>query len=165
MTESQVCSTTALTFCMETFMDIAKNGAVQESRTHSLNILRSLFRYEWIQIFSIFVHFAIFLYFFFEKNLQFHTKGVLNWVTRWVNTFPTALSVLFVAIVLHLGQNEIHQLFYFRHWWFELLAYHDPKNRKQWAWKIKWQDAYFSFGNWNTSSQIILSKKKHFLIH
>lgn len=46
MTESQVCSNTALTFCMETFMNIAKNGPVEESRTHSLNILRSLFRYE-----------------------------------------------------------------------------------------------------------------------
>lgn len=43
-TESQVCSNKALTFCMNTFMNIAKTGPVQESRTHSLNILRSLFR-------------------------------------------------------------------------------------------------------------------------
>lgn len=43
-TESQVCSTTALTFCMKTFLHIAKTGPVEESRTHSLNILRSLFK-------------------------------------------------------------------------------------------------------------------------
>lgn len=43
-TESQVCSNRALTFCMNTFMSIAKSGPVEESRTHSLNILRALFR-------------------------------------------------------------------------------------------------------------------------
>lgn len=44
-TENQVCSNSALTFCMTTFMRIAKSAPVQESRTHSLNILRALFRY------------------------------------------------------------------------------------------------------------------------
>lgn len=43
-TESQVCSSTALTFCMKTFLNIVKTGPVEESRTHSLNILRSLFK-------------------------------------------------------------------------------------------------------------------------
>lgn len=43
-TESQVCSSLALTFCMKTFMEIVKTGKVEESRTHSLNILRSLFK-------------------------------------------------------------------------------------------------------------------------
>lgn len=43
-TESQVHSTTALTFCMNTFLDIAKTGRVEESRTHSLNILRALYK-------------------------------------------------------------------------------------------------------------------------
>lgn len=42
--ESQVCSSTALTFCMRTFLNVAINGSVEESRTHSLNILRALFR-------------------------------------------------------------------------------------------------------------------------
>ncbi|XP_031638647.1 thyroid adenoma-associated protein homolog [Contarinia nasturtii] len=44
MTESQVCSSTTLTFCMKTFLNIAKTGSIPESRTHSLNILRALFR-------------------------------------------------------------------------------------------------------------------------
>lgn len=43
-TEVQVCSSAALTFCMNTFLNIAKTGVVEESRTHSLNILRALFR-------------------------------------------------------------------------------------------------------------------------
>lgn len=43
-TETQVCSTVALTFCMTTFLNISKTGNVQEARTHSLNILRALFK-------------------------------------------------------------------------------------------------------------------------
>ncbi|XP_055295122.1 thyroid adenoma-associated protein homolog [Sitodiplosis mosellana] len=43
-TESQVCSSSALHFCITTFLNIAKTGVVQESRTHSLNILRALFK-------------------------------------------------------------------------------------------------------------------------
>lgn len=43
-TESQVCSSSALHFCMTTFLNIAKTGPVEESRTHSLNILRALFK-------------------------------------------------------------------------------------------------------------------------
>lgn len=42
--EVQVCSTKALTFCMTTFIEISRNGLRAESRTHSLNILRALFR-------------------------------------------------------------------------------------------------------------------------
>lgn len=42
--EVQVCSTTALTYCMTNFLAIAQNGPRTESRTHSLNILRALFR-------------------------------------------------------------------------------------------------------------------------
>lgn len=44
MTESQVCSSTTLNFCMKTFLNIAKTASIPESRTHSLNILRALFR-------------------------------------------------------------------------------------------------------------------------
>lgn len=42
--EVQVCSTTALNYCMTNFLDIARNSSRSESRTHSLNILRALFR-------------------------------------------------------------------------------------------------------------------------
>lgn len=42
--EVQVCSTTALTYCMTNFLAIARTGPRTESRTHSLNILRALFR-------------------------------------------------------------------------------------------------------------------------
>lgn len=42
--EVQVCSTTALTYCMTNFLAIARSGPRSESRTHSLNILRALFR-------------------------------------------------------------------------------------------------------------------------
>lgn len=42
--EVQVCSTTALTYCMTNFLAIAQSGPRTESRTHSLNILRALFR-------------------------------------------------------------------------------------------------------------------------
>lgn len=44
VSEVQVCSTTALTYCMTNFLAIARNGPRTESRTHSLNILRALFR-------------------------------------------------------------------------------------------------------------------------
>lgn len=43
-TEIQVCSSNALTFCMNVFLKIAKTGNTQEARTHSLNILRALFK-------------------------------------------------------------------------------------------------------------------------
>lgn len=42
--EIQVCSTEALNFCMNTFIEICKTSKKAESRTHSLNILRALFR-------------------------------------------------------------------------------------------------------------------------
>lgn len=42
--EVQVCSNTTLTFSMRTFLQIARTGSVQESRTHALNILRALFK-------------------------------------------------------------------------------------------------------------------------
>lgn len=44
-TEVQVCSSNALTFCMTKFLEIAKTAVAQEARTHSLNILRALFKY------------------------------------------------------------------------------------------------------------------------
>lgn len=40
----QACSSSALTFCMTTFLAIARTGVAQEARTHSLNILRALFK-------------------------------------------------------------------------------------------------------------------------
>lgn len=43
-TEIQVCSSNALTFCISTFLEIARNAVAQEARTHSLNILRALFK-------------------------------------------------------------------------------------------------------------------------
>lgn len=44
VSELQVCSTTALSFTMTTFLDIAANGERPESRTHALNIVRLLFK-------------------------------------------------------------------------------------------------------------------------
>lgn len=40
----EVCSTSALTYSMQTFIEIARNGERADSRTHALNILRALFR-------------------------------------------------------------------------------------------------------------------------
>lgn len=42
--EVQVSSNVTLTFSMGTFLDIARQGAAPESRTHALNILRALFK-------------------------------------------------------------------------------------------------------------------------
>lgn len=42
--EIQVCSTVALNFCMNTFIEICRTSNKADSRTHSLNILRTLFR-------------------------------------------------------------------------------------------------------------------------
>lgn len=42
--EIQVGSTAALRFCVSSILNIAKNGHIQEARTHALNILRMLFR-------------------------------------------------------------------------------------------------------------------------
>lgn len=42
--EVQVCSNATLAFSMRTFLEIARTGPAQESRTHALNILRALFK-------------------------------------------------------------------------------------------------------------------------
>lgn len=103
-TENQVCSNSALTFCMTTFMNIATTGAVEESRTHSLNILRALFRYinskvsfRTLNRKIIFGDFLRFFLFLRNKLINFNhshifctltmkccllsiSKGVPNWV-------------------------------------------------------------------------------------